>query len=953
MKDNAIYRWLDDRLGISVLGDLASHKTVPVHRYSVFYYLGGMTLFFFLVQVATGILLMLYYRPSAEEAFESVEFLMTTVPFGWLIRSIHSWSANLMVFFAFIHMVSVFFMKSYRPPRELTWITGVLVFLLVLAFGFSGYLLPWNQLAFFATKVGTDIAGVVPGVGHWILRFLRGGDRVTGGTLSRFYGWHVAILPAITTVLLVAHVLLVQLKGMSVPPALERDQAPRKPMKFFPHFALRDLTGWVIALAVLASLAALFPWELGEKADAFAPAYENIRPEWYYVFMFQSIKLVPGGEIFGIEYEAIPIVLFGLGAAVLIAVPFLDRNVSKRGKSPLFTIAGIVALIYMLAMTCWGYASALPLYIAGATAVLLALVAWITRPKADDGAPSARPGPSLPLGVTLLLISMAFAASSYAAPPKTSCIGCHVQSEMFDAAAKAKLAHFNDDVHTSLNLSCHDCHGGNPDPKLAEDPAAAMDPSFKANPYIGKPARTAIPTFCGKCHSSAAFMKRYNPAARVDIVDEYHTSKHGQQLAKGDENVATCIDCHSVHGILRKNNPKSTIYPTHVAETCSRCHSDAKRMAAYKDDFGRPLPVDQYARWKRSVHANAMFAKGDLTAPTCNDCHGNHGAAPPGLESVSFVCGNCHAREAELFRKSPKHEGWLRHNEFLATGSTCGDCHTDGRSKVTFVKRFNECVVCHENHGVMRPTVALLDHLPETPCAFCHEGSGPLNTPEPEAKDTRAHYTELRDTLLAAAKRQNLSGDAKFDWLVDQALQLPTHVLESGAKKQQLRPEFARLFEKFRIGKTHNTFTDPVTGKEVVVKVRQCGLCHTETPSDAVKTASNLMSAMSNLTAATARSERILLSAARGGVEVRNARAELDEAVDAQIEMEALVHGFTAAGPFAEKEKEAATHAKAALEAGKKSLAELSFRHRGLWAALGIIFVVLAGLIFKIRTLGG
>src|SRR5256885_9314851 len=243
MKDN-VYRWLADRLGISAVGEFASHKTVPVHRNSVFYYLGGMTLFFFLVQVCTGILLMLYYRPSAEEAFKSIEFLMTTVPFGWLIRSIHSWSANLMVFFAFLHMASVFFLKSYRAPRELTWITGVLVFLLVLAFGFSGYLLPWNQLAFFATKVGTDIAGVVPGVGHWILRFLRGGDRVTGGTLSRFYGWHVAILPAITTVPIVPHVLLVPLQGMSVPPALERDPAPRKPLKVFPHFALRDLTGW-------------------------------------------------------------------------------------------------------------------------------------------------------------------------------------------------------------------------------------------------------------------------------------------------------------------------------------------------------------------------------------------------------------------------------------------------------------------------------------------------------------------------------------------------------------------------------------------------------------------------------------------------------------------------------------------------------------------------------------
>ena len=172
--------WLNDRIPVSAAREVAEKKTVPNHRYTVFYYFGGMTLFFFGVQIATGILLMLYYRPSSAEAFESVEFIMTKVSFGWLIRSIHSWSANFMVFFAFAHLASVFFMKAYRPPRELTWVTGCLIFFLAMAFGFSGYLLPWNQLAFFATKVGTDIAGVVPVVGEWTLRFLRGGDRVTG-----------------------------------------------------------------------------------------------------------------------------------------------------------------------------------------------------------------------------------------------------------------------------------------------------------------------------------------------------------------------------------------------------------------------------------------------------------------------------------------------------------------------------------------------------------------------------------------------------------------------------------------------------------------------------------------------------------------------------------------------------------------------------------------------------
>ncbi len=375
----SVRRWLDDRLHLDKVRELAAHKTVPVHRYSVIYYFGGMTLFFFLVQVSTGILLMLYYRPSAENAFESVEFLMTSVPFGWLIRSIHSWSANLMILTAFVHLATVFFAKAYRPPREATWVTGCVALFLALAFGFSGYLLPWNQLSFFATKVGTEIAGVVPGVGPWMLRFLRGGDRVTGATLSRFYGWHVAILPAITTMVLGLHVLLVQLHGMSVPPTLEDEAKRRRPMRFLPHYALRDLFGWLLALAVLAALAALFPWELGEKANPFAPAYADIKPEWYFMFMFQTLKKVPGGAFLGIEYEVFPILLFGLAGLVLLLVPFLDRNVVREGRSRAFTVAGVLVLLYMVAMTSWGYRSWSPVLVVVATLALIGVFAFVVR----------------------------------------------------------------------------------------------------------------------------------------------------------------------------------------------------------------------------------------------------------------------------------------------------------------------------------------------------------------------------------------------------------------------------------------------------------------------------------------------------------------------------------------------------------------------------------------------
>lgn len=918
-----VTEWLDDRIGLSKLIDFASHKTVPVHRFTVFYYLGGMTLFFFLVQVFTGILLMLYYRPSAEEAYESVEFMVTMVPFGWLIRSLHAWSANLMVFFAFIHMASTFFLKAYRPPRELTWVSGALLFLLILAFGFSGYLLPWNQLSFFATKVGTDIAGAVPLVGEWTLRFLRGGDRVTGATLARFYGWHVAVLPAIAWGVLLVHLLLVQIKGMSVPPGEEVRQPP---MKFFPHFALRDLFGWLVALGVLAALAALFPWELGEKADLFAPAYPDIKPEWYYIFMFQTLKLVPGGEIFGVEYEAIPILLFGLGGLVLILVPFLDRRQSRA-----WSFAGVVALIYAVGMTCWGYESLVPLYIVIGTLLLLGVIALVIRAPHVAG---------MLLAGAFLAVPAEGARPQPAPPRTTSCIQCH-DSDLFSVESRAKIRTFRDDVHAQVGLSCHDCHGGNP--ALDLDMASAMDESFAANPYRGVPSRKDIPDFCGRCHSSADTMKRFNPAARVDQVAEYRTSVHGRRLAEGDTKVATCIDCHGVHGIRRRTNPDAPVYPTRVADTCGRCHSDAKLMAGY------PIPTDQHARWKVSVHARALLEKGDLTAPTCNDCHGNHGATPPGVESVSYVCGTCHAREAELFRASAKHAGWSEHNEMLASSGTCAGCHDDGRAKLE-IRQLTECVTCHENHSVVRPGIALIGMLPDTPCAFCHEGKGPLERLVAEPSEKATNYRELRAGLLATAAQLKLTGAERFDWLVEQAQQLPTHRFPSKpGEAQRLRPEFARLFDKFRISRTHYSYRDD-SGREVSVPVRSCTDCHVADETGRA-TAARFLDSTRALTSMIARAERILLAAHRGGVEVKRAREELDAAVDNQIELEALAHTFGTGNAIEKKSEEGLQHARAALVAAQASLDELAYRRRGLFIALGVIVLSLVALAMKIRML--
>ena len=355
-----VIQWLDERIDLSGIRHFIAEKGVPVHAHKVWYYMGGMTLFLVGVQVATGIMLLLYYRPSADEAYESVKFIVSQVQFGWLIRNIHSWSGNLLVLLAFVHMFSTFFMKAYRKPRELTWLSGVLLLFLMLMFGFSGYLLPWNELAFFATKVGTGIAGAVPVVGGFMVRFLRGGDEVTGATLTRFYGLHVAVLPLIMTALLSLHLLLVQQQGMSVPVGVEKRLKPGeklKQMPFFPNYVLRDVMWWYVALALLAALALFYPWELGKKADAFAPVPPGIRPEWYFLAMFQTLKLLPS-HILGLEGETLGVLGFGLAAALIVFVPFLDRRAPRGEQNRIFLLAGILAVIYLVVFTIYGYMAA-------------------------------------------------------------------------------------------------------------------------------------------------------------------------------------------------------------------------------------------------------------------------------------------------------------------------------------------------------------------------------------------------------------------------------------------------------------------------------------------------------------------------------------------------------------------------------------------------------------------
>ncbi|GAB4251322.1 MAG: hypothetical protein Kow00109_27080 [Acidobacteriota bacterium] len=557
---------------------------------------------------------------------------------------------------------------------------------------------------------------------------------------------------------------------------------------------------------------------------------------------------------------------------------------------------------------------------------------------------------AIPLVVSGLL---ALSQLALAQAPASSCISCHGNEEFFGAEGPQLIAAFTQDVHAQAGLSCHDCHGGNPDPELGED-LGAMDPDFRPNPYRGVPARTEIPRFCGSCHSDASYMKRFDPDIRVDQEAEYRTSRHGLRLAEGDENVATCVDCHGVHGIRAATDPAAPVFPTNVAGTCGRCHSDPARMSTYRKQ-GEPFPTDQLERWRQSVHATALLERGDLSAPTCNDCHGNHGATPPGVESVTFVCGQCHAREARIFRESPKHQGFSQHNELLA-GLEEVDCHAchempAGFAELAPVREFTECTICHGNHGVLRPTIAMLDPTPESPCGYCH-------SPQLEAPLRRSSWSllgrtrnpeEVEQLLFEEAAARGLGGYRRFDWLVDRISSLPEHLASGEGAGAALKPAVAELLARLRIGR--------VGGPGAETQRRgTCADCHGVDREASVGAASafTLSSRFRELSRAIAAAQQLLLAARRGGVETRPTLEKLQSAYQAAVELEVLLHTFDASegGEFTTKQAEGLELARAALTAGEDALAELRNRRRGLFVSLIFIGITLLGLYLKIRELG-
>ena len=278
-------------------------------------------------------------------------------------------------------------------------------------------------------------------------------------------------------------------------------------------------------------------------------------------------------------------------------------------------------------------------------------------------------------------------AGAQPAPAANTCLACH--ATLADTKLATPAALFSGtDVHRERGFACVDCHGGDP---TAGDTARAHD---AARGFKGAPAGRAQIATCARCHSDPVLMRRFAPRARVDQATEYATSVHGKQLAAGHGNVATCTSCHGPHGIRLVSDAKSPVFPTNVAATCARCHADPRHMAEYKLADGTALPTSQFADYQKSVHYGALTKGNDLSAPTCNDCHGNHGATPPGAGAVANVCGSCHAVFATKFQTSV-------HAQIFDKG----------------------CVECHGNHAVLKPSDDMLGSSGQAVCATCHSGA--------------------------------------------------------------------------------------------------------------------------------------------------------------------------------------------------------------------------------------
>jgi ubiquinol-cytochrome c reductase cytochrome b subunit len=361
-----LYNWIDLRIGArEIVAKELTGYLLP-RNINEWYSLGSVLLVIFALQVATGMLLLIYYVPDSEKAFKSVTFIMNELPYGWLIRLCHAVGSNMMVAVLLLHMLSTLMMGSYKSPRELNWLTGFTLFALVQGISLTGYLAPWSQLSFWATTVATNSAAAIPLAGPYLVEFLRGGKLVGPPTLGRFFALHVAFMPLLIAALIGAHLFVLKRTGISTPPF--KGEQSRNPwpvesyhyqghpggIPFFPNYALQDMTSICIYLAIFLAVVFYAP-NLLFTPDAFIPANPfqtpaHIKPEWYFLANYQTLKIFPS-ELLGLSVQAAAMTFLAL-------LPFIDRSPERNPlKRPLFLVCAIGGVLLWVGLTIWGHYS--------------------------------------------------------------------------------------------------------------------------------------------------------------------------------------------------------------------------------------------------------------------------------------------------------------------------------------------------------------------------------------------------------------------------------------------------------------------------------------------------------------------------------------------------------------------------------------------------------------------
>ena len=340
--------WFDHRTGYRAALHHLLEEPLP-HGTGWAFTTGSVLLFLLAIQLLTGVALSMYYVPAPALAYDSVRFISDTLTLGWLLRGLHYWGSTFIVLAASIHLLRVFVYGSYKAPREVTWLTGVLLFLMILAFSLSGYLLPWDQKAYWATAVTINIARGTPFIGEQLADVMRGGAQLGALTLGRWYAAHVFVLPAALIVFVLAHIALMRRHGISGP--IRASDGP--PVTFYPWHAIKDTLMMAAVFALLLTFAVNFPAHLDEIANPVDAAYVP-RPEWYFLSLFELLKYFPG------PWEPVAtMVIPGAVVGFLLALPFLDRGPNRhpfRGRRILFTLAMTVIGAGVVLLTGLGLA---------------------------------------------------------------------------------------------------------------------------------------------------------------------------------------------------------------------------------------------------------------------------------------------------------------------------------------------------------------------------------------------------------------------------------------------------------------------------------------------------------------------------------------------------------------------------------------------------------------------